>query len=842
MDMNEFAMDLSGHVPPSQSPTLQQQSPSAPYYSFQHPSNYYLAGTPGYGAVSYATSSWPATPSLPLSSYSSLNGATTTSSQSPPSQQPSAQSPPHHPPPPPPVMINPSMTLNMNGSSSSPPPQYQTTYLSHTSHAQQRSPYTTYQHSPPPSTMSINPSFVHTTPSHFQQIHRQSSLQQTQPSPQATLSPYHLHSPPIPTASSPPISTSSFYAQPQLVQPAPPPPPQPSGPTPEQLRERFLAGLKPLLQPNYFSGGGAVQKLTGHIDDYGILKVDVPTRLDILVKIRDNAPNHYFRAWAENNLAMLITKRWLTDSVAEGKTESAKTTMPLLHILDRLPMSIECLKDSGIGKEVKRVSKSSSNSAIRDMASNIASKWRALLPPGPLQTPASTKASEDAELKSKKRKAEELPAAAKGQPAAKRGTVTTVASTSKTTTAATAAKKPSAKGTAVKDAKTDTSFFSAAKPKPKLPDFKKAAVTVKKEQLDPTVAPPSSYNHFEDLIKSIKPRKESPAVATPPPPATVSGPAVPADPKSLSKKKSVTWAPDGQLELVKIIERAVYDDDAADGMHGAHSVRELERGEGAALIAHLFEEQVDWSEPLIIEIPPEIEISERGKDSIEKIVQDEREQNALGALYMADNQIPESAGEPAFLLPDDQVDIQAKPMLVGEDVEALFWSGAPAPAAMASSVAELVGQLTAGSVPDVVMADAAAPPAFDPNVLANIRPEQLQQLVQQAQALQGVAPPYPPGPPGPPPPTGPRMNGEQEWNAPPFQDYDRAYEDKDRPWGREDGWADHGARGRGRGKGRGEGFGRGGGGGGGFRGRKRPCTFFQQGRQVALLPCIEYLD
>lgn len=584
-----------------------------------------------------------------------------------------------------------------------------------------------------------------------------------------------------------------------------------------------MAGLRPLLQPNSFTGAGAIQKLTSHIEDYGILKVDVPTRLDILSKIRDNAGNHYFRAWAENNLAMLITKRWLTDSVAEDKDEVAQTTMPLLHILDRLPMTIECLKESGIGKEVKRVSKSnSSNSAIRDMASNIASKWRALLPPGPLQTPASSKASEDSDAKSKKRKAEDLPSTVKGQPAAKKGTVTTVASTSKSSAPATATKKLQVKTPAVKDAKTDTSFFSAAKPKPKLPDFKKAPATVKKEP-DPNVAQPSSYNPFEEIVKSMKTHKESTPVATPPLSAGTGGAAASAEPKKASKKKSVTWAPDGQLELVKIIERAVYDDDPADGMHGAHSVRELERGEGAALIAHLFEEQVDWSEPLILEIPSEIEIPERGKDSVEKIVQDEREKVALGALYMTEAQIPETAGEPTSTLPDDQVDAQVKAMLVGQDMEALFWSDLPPPAAMASSVAELVGQLTAGGIPDVVMSDVNPPPAFDPSVLASIRPEALQQLVQQAQALQGVAPPYPPGP--PPPPTGPRVNGDQGWDGP-FQDYDRGFDDKDRTWGREDGWGEHGGRGRGRGRGRGGGFGR----GDGFRGRKRPCTFFQQGR------------
>lgn len=30
----------------------------------------------------------------------------------------------------------------------------------------------------------------------------------------------------------------------------------------------------------------------------------------------------------------------------------------------------------------------------------------------------------------------------------------------------------------------------------------------------------------------------------------------------------------------------------------SHSLRDLDRGEGAALHAHLFEETVDWSEPI----------------------------------------------------------------------------------------------------------------------------------------------------------------------------------------------------------------------------------------------------
>ena len=192
--------------------------------------------------------------------------------------------------------------------------------------------------------------------------------------------------------------------------------------------------------------------------------------------------------------------------------------------------------------------------------------------------------------------------------------------TIKITTAAT-------KAGAVKDAKSDSSFFSTPKPKPKLPSFKKAPVPVKKEP-ETNVAQPSSLDPFQEALKSMaKGRKESPSVTpaptlpTPPPPVTI---VTVSAGKAGKKKKSVSWAPDGRLEQIKIIERAVYDDDPVDVsiflsassldswcelsvyLLGAfvvlqgttvHNIRDLDRDEGAAMHAHLFEELIDWAEP-----------------------------------------------------------------------------------------------------------------------------------------------------------------------------------------------------------------------------------------------------
>jgi protein phosphatase 1 regulatory subunit 10 len=124
--------------------------------------------------------------------------------------------------------------------------------------------------------------------------------------------------------------------------------------------------------------------------------------------------------------------------------------------------------------------------------------------------------------------------------------------------------------TAVKDAKSDSSFFSAPKPKPKLPSFKKAPAptTHIKKELDPNVAQPSSIDPFQEALKSMaKARKESPAVSTPPPTSASTPPQTTGLTKLGKKKKSVTWAPEGQLQSIRLIEKAIYDDDPVDVSH-----------------------------------------------------------------------------------------------------------------------------------------------------------------------------------------------------------------------------------------------------------------------------------
>lgn len=797
LDLSDYTIgDLAG---PSTSSSI---SPSPAYYG--GPFNpFYLSSVPGpYNAVPYGSMSWtnPQT-HLPLSNYSTLNGATSaTSSQQSASQH---QSPPAQNQQP--MMIDPALTT-MNGSGSEPPRQYTQSPTHVAQPTPQSQPRHSYQYQHP--TLSINPAYV--LPPHFYSSH----LTQHQPTSQSqgTLSPHVLHSP----TSTMMGQLSSFYTQ----SPSTPStstvttttstttaPAQPPTINIQARKDSFVTDVRPLLQPNAFGGARAIHNLVNLIDDFGSEEVEPSLRMEILTKIRDNAGNHYFRAWSENNTAMDITREWLkAAATAKSDTPLVDTVMPLLHIIDRLPLSVESLKSSKLGKIIVKLVKEPPAPAIKDMASNLERRWRQLVETA--QKQAENTQTEDSKFK--KRKPVEQPSA-KAPPPAKKAAVAPTASASKPM----AVKRETRPIIAVKDARSDSSFFSAPKPKAKLPSFKKAPAPVKREP-DLNVAQPSSIDPFQEALKSMgKGRRDSPVTSTPPPASMSITP--PLMTSGRTKRKSVTWAPDGQLESIRLIERAVYDDDPVDGVHTTHSLRDLDRGEGAALHAPLFEEVIDWTDPITLEL--DLETSQRGQNSAEKTTQEEREQTALGALYMSPAQIPDSPGEPTTIIGDDEIDVDVKAMTAGSECDNFFWREADLPQPNAASVADLVGQLSGGF--DSMSAPSGAGIqsfGFDPALLSQlpIAPEQVQELMQQAQALFNQHP------------SGAGVQAQfggtdQNWNPNPATgDYGRGYADNGSARGR---WtSDRGQfRGRGRGRGRGE--------DGSYRSSKRkPCSFFAEGR------------
>ena len=85
----------------------------------------------------------------------------------------------------------------------------------------------------------------------------------------------------------------------------------------------------------------------------------------------------------------------------------------------------------------------------------------------------------------------------------------------------------------------------------------------------------------------------------------------------------------------------------------------------------------------MIDVPTDIGVPSKGRDSIERVKQEEREQTALGALYLTATDLPDSPAEPDFQIPEEQVDAEVKSMLAGPADE-VFWTG-DAPAALAVS-------------------------------------------------------------------------------------------------------------------------------------------------------------
>lgn len=222
---------------------------------------------------------------------------------------------------------------------------------------------------------------------------------------------------------------------------------------------------------------------------------------------------------------------------------------------------------------------------------------------------------------------------------------------------------------------------------------------------------------------------------------------------------------------------------------------------------------------------------------------------------MSAAQIPDSPAEPPVIIPDDQVDSTVRQMVIGPEAESIFLSGPPP--SEASTTAFHNDQFGGPSGMNVEEDPSKSFPPMDPNMLStmsaglgNMTPEQLTQLLAtlaSQNGMYGQQPQQPGGHAQQIPPYGSVGNGasQEDWNVAHQQwgDYS-GYQQEDggdvqqqqqhQPSQR-GGWDRGGFRGRGRGRGRGGGLT-----GDGFKdGRKRkPCTFFAQGRQVNLNPSL----
>ncbi|KAF8304790.1 hypothetical protein DL93DRAFT_2233363 [Clavulina sp. PMI_390] len=420
--------------------------------------------------------------------------------------------------------------------------------------------------------------------------------------------------------------------------------------------------LKQLLSSGAFESSptGAARSLISALTKMGVDDVSPTLRKEILNTVRDNAAKEFYEAWARNAEGLEILQTWLVvaKKKKEGKKEVDETLMPLLHVLDRLPMEVEQLRGSKLGKLVKGITNDPPSSAAKDVATTILNRWLDLV--------ASQKAASEADTPAdKKRKATDAPNS-KAPPAKKSST------TASSSTSASIKKELTVKAEPTKVGKTDNSFFTAPKKKP-LPSFKKVVAPVKKEGSPSTTgngnassASAASIDSFQEAMNAMRGNTGVTAPTSTASPVTVGANASwnansgasgsdamdvdspgpggkPRDP--LRKKKSVSFRPDSELEAVKWIDKATYDDDENEPWHTLGDARDLDRGEGHALHGQGFEELIDWYEPCEILIPDDIILELRGGESIEAGIQAEREATALIAVYITPKDVPESASD-----------------------------------------------------------------------------------------------------------------------------------------------------------------------------------------------------
>lgn len=644
----------------------------------------------------------------------------------------------------------------------------------------------------------------------------------------------------------------------------------PQQPAPvNEVKPSLAEALLPLLASKALESGSraAVNGIVDTIDKHGgPADVEPSVRRDLMSRIRDNAGPDFLKAWVNHQGAMEIVRSWLKACITgkdSGSDESNNALIALLYVIHRLPLTVELLKESKIGRYIKHLQKSTTTtSAIKSVADQLEKNWLNIVLRAESEGTPEAGSSDD--TRGRKRKITESESSRDGPPAKK------AATGAASTTTKVFVKKETKSGTStsvVTHAKSDSSFFSAPKAKPKLPSFKKAPMLpstagVKQEP----VANMMSINPFQDAMKSLnKGRSGSPVPGTPPGIGTVPSSASVTDLNKKSKKR-VHFPPETQLRQIRIVTRVVYDDDPTDGGESTHNVRDLDRAEGAAMHQSLFQELIDWFEPPEVELPvvlvdgsawPE---SERGKYSEQKNVQEAREQKSLAAMYQTPEDIPPSPAEPPSI-PDEPGE-EPQILLCGSELDAL--SAAPPSPPPQAQVSDLLSRLNPNANPATPSAIIPQTIVPEPQVAAALSTEFNSESLQHILAALGTSaqpasltpPTTLPPPTSLPPATSlppstpylqtlttaafpnwntqasqlpqptiatlqPQLDATSSWTT---QQPLQSQEDR-RTWGSEPTWRGGSERGGG-----GSERGRGRGGRGSWRGKRRLCSFFAQGK------------
>ncbi|KAK9897522.1 hypothetical protein P389DRAFT_58023 [Cystobasidium minutum MCA 4210] len=370
---------------------------------------------------------------------------------------------------------------------------------------------------------------------------------------------------------------------------------------------------------------------------------------------------------------------------------------PIMQVLHKLPITLPVLRTlKGVGNHVATISKSDVFDEItKDSAATLVKKWKALVARAtgdvPQQarrisvTPAPAAAS--APPPTKKRSDSVVTTAADDEEARKKrrgsppsGTAgSTIASTSSSTTKSSATEKSAAASTGARGTaplgRLPTTVKPAAKALPSFAKRKPAPASAPKPTPAakaapaPTAAP--AFDPFALSLQDMAASKESAAGVGMSVGDTLSmlnkavdAASNTAAPQSnipragQSKKKSVRWAEDDKLRLIKYVEKLVYGDEFGNEITTSDYFNTqgetVGEHEGEAMKGLM--EQIDWEEPQLVDRKfsqedldllveyPHPELIESGK--CERDLQAEREKTILATTYFTDEEIPFSPAEP----------------------------------------------------------------------------------------------------------------------------------------------------------------------------------------------------
>ncbi|GAA6008852.1 hypothetical protein JCM11491_003807 [Sporobolomyces phaffii] len=237
------------------------------------------------------------------------------------------------------------------------------------------------------------------------------------------------------------------------------------------------------------------------------------------------------------------------------------------------------------------------------------------------------------------------------------------------------------------------------------------------------------------------------------------------------KKKSVRWKPDEHLEAIKWIEKAIYDDDEAQGKTGLgfgegeeaeENFREMEQQEGMSLSMHLdededMEEEIDWYEPVEVVIPDNEDFASlrQEPDSAEARIQAEREAQLMEVdTTTTPSDSPTEPPEYAPAVPDPESkviplspELAADPQVQAEIAAAQAAAVPLGGFAANDQIESLLGQLSHSGIlpPQTPQAPSAAPAAplsgINPATLDALKGydvEQIRQIIAAQPEFEGM--------------------------------------------------------------------------------------------------------